>query len=349
MAQGVSSSQECLEAFDQTWEVDWSRNPLDPHNLLQIPHTVRERVERGGYDLVHVHTPVGAFVTRYALRHMRSRGRPRVIYTAHGFHFYRGGHPLRNALFVTLEKMAGRWTDYLVVINREDEQAARDHCLVPADRVRYMPGIGLDTEFYRPEAVSPAQVRQVRGEMGLAPDDKLFLMVAEFIPRKRHGDLLQAFAQIPCSQANSVPHLAFAGGGPLLDQMKTLARRLNITDRVHFLGFRKDVPALIRACVATVLCSEQEGLPRSVMESLSLQVPVIGTDIRGTRDLLLDGCGILVRLGDREALAQAMAWMVEHVQEAEDMGRRGRQRMQEHDVVQITSLHQALYEEALAA
>jgi glycosyltransferase involved in cell wall biosynthesis len=212
-----------------------------------------------------------------------------------------------------------------------------------------MPGIGVDTERYRPEAVSQAQVRQVRDELGLGTEDRLFLMVAELIPRKRHGDLLQAFAQMPRPQARGVAHLALAGDGPLLEQMKALARQLNVAERVHFLGFRRDVPALVRASVATILCSQQEGLPRSVMESLSLQVPVIGTDIRGTRDLLQDGCGILVRLGDTQALARAMAWIVDHVREAKEMGRRGRQRMTGYDVRRITSLHQALYDEALAA
>lgn len=354
MAQGVSSCPECIEAFDHTWEVEWSRNPLDPRNLQQTPHIVRELVEREGYDLVHVHTPVGAFVTRYALRHLRRQGRPRVIYTAHGFHFYEGGHLLRNALFLALEKIAGCWTDYLIVINREDERSAQHYHIVPADRVRYMPGIGVDTGAYRPEAVSPTQVDKVRREMNLGPEDKLLLVVAEFIPRKRHSDILRAFAQVPGSLAYGAVHLALAGGGPLEDQMKALARELDIEERVHFLGFRGDVPALIRASVAMVLCSEQEGLPRSVMESLSLQVPVIGTDIRGTRDLLQptlvrDECGMLVPLGDKEALARAMVWILDHAQEAESMGRRGRERMADYDVQQIVALHRLLYDEALKA
>jgi glycosyltransferase involved in cell wall biosynthesis len=354
MAQGVSSCPECSKAFDRTWEVEWSRNPLDPRNLLQTPHFVRELVRRQGYDLVHVHTPVGAFVTRYALRHLRRQGKPQVIYTAHGFHFYEGGHPLRNALFLALERVAGRWTDYLVVINREDERAAQRYRIVSADRVRYTPGIGVDTDAYRPEAVSRAQVEKVRQELKLGPGDQLLLMVAEFIPRKRHSDILRAFARVPSPLASGAVHLALAGGGPLEEQMKALTRELNLAERVHFMGFRDDVPALIRASVATVLCSEQEGLPRSVMESLSLQVPVIGTDIRGTRDLLeqtpvRDECGLLVPLGDTGALARAMLWILGHAREAENLGRLGRERMADYDVKRIVALHSALYDVALKA
>ena len=130
--------------------------------------------------------------------------------------------------------------------------------------------------------------------------------------------------------------------------MKALSQALGIRARVHFLGYRNDIPALMCACTATVLPSEQEGLPRSVMESLSLEVPVIGSNIRGTRGLLRDGCGRLFGLGDTTALTEAMAWFADHGAEAAAMGRRGREQMlavyaQRH----IVALHCSLYKEAL--
>jgi hypothetical protein len=215
-----------------------------------------------------------------ALRHLRRQGKPRVIYTAHGFHFYKGGPRLRGAMYRTLERWAGRWTDYLVVINREDEEAARRYGIVPAERVRYMPGIGVDTRQYSATAVLESDMARVRQDLGLGAGDRLFLMVAEFIARKRHRDALHAFAQL---QRPDVC-LALAGVGPQLEDMKQLAARLGIADRVRFLGFRRDVPALIQSSVATLLPSEQEGLPRSVLESLCQAVPVIGSRIRGVAD-----------------------------------------------------------------
>jgi glycosyltransferase involved in cell wall biosynthesis len=131
--------------------------------------------------------------------------------------------------------------------------------------------------------------------------------------------------------------------------MKRLAARLGIGDRVHFLGERRDIAALIRASVATVLPSRREGLPRSVMESLSLGVPVIGSDIRGTRDLLADGCGLLVRIGDIEGFAGAMNWVLEHPDEARAMGRRGLAEMEKYDVSCIVRLHEAVYRDSAAA
>ena len=120
LARGTSGFAEVVAACDRVWDVNWSRNPLDPRNLWTTPGQIRGLVTREGYDLVHVHTPVASFVTRYALRDLRRRGAVRVIYTAHGFHFYQGGPRLRGGVFRGLEQLAGRWTDYLVVINRED-------------------------------------------------------------------------------------------------------------------------------------------------------------------------------------------------------------------------------------
>ncbi|BAY07123.1 putative group 1 glycosyl transferase [Calothrix sp. NIES-2098] len=342
MACGISASAECVEAFDRVWDVQWSRNPLDPRNLLVAPQIIQEVMQQQQYDIVHVHTPVAAFVTRYALRNLRKQLSAQVVYTAHGFHFYRDGKPLRNAAFLALEKLAANWTDRLVVMNREDEEAAKRYQLISSDRIHYMPGVGVDLQYYNPEAISQAEVERVRRELGLAPETQLLLSVAEFIPRKHPQDVLRAFARLGRSDVC----LAFAGDGPLMAEVQELATQLGVQNQVRFLGFRKDIPTLMRAATATVLASEQEGLPRSVMESMCLEVPVIGASIRGIEDLLAEDCGLLVKVGDIAGFTKAIAWVLEHSQEARLMGQRGRKRMANYDLRQVIKLHEALYAKA---
>ncbi len=342
MACGISNSPECLETFDHVWDVEWSRNPLDPRNLLVAPSIIQEVVQQAEYNIVHVHTPVAAFVCRYALSNFKYQQRPTIIYTAHGFHFHSGGQPLKNSVFIALEKLAGRWTDYLVVMNREDEQAARRLRLVLPERIRYMPGIGVNLQYYSSDASSNNEVERVRQQLDIAPDISLFVSVAEFIKRKRPQDILKAFACVNHPKA----HLAFAGDGPLMEQMQHLASQLGIQHKVSFLGFRKDIPTLMRASVATILASEQEGLPRCVMESMCLGIPVIGTKIRGTQDLLSQDCGLLVKVGDIQELTGAIAWIINHPLEARILGERGKQRMAAYDVRHVIELHQKLYTEA---
>jgi glycosyltransferase involved in cell wall biosynthesis len=344
MAHSISRFSPCVEAFDQVWDVEWSRNPLSPENFRLALPKIRKIVEQGQYDLVHVHTPVAAFLTRIALRKLRTQTNLKVIYTAHGFHFYRGNSLLKNLAFGTMEKVAGAWTDYLVVINREDEAAAHRYRLVPPQRVVYMPGIGVDLARYDPQQVTEEAIAAVRQEMGLGEKDRLFLAIAELAPRKRSLDILQAFAKLNAPNV----HLAFAGSGPLLPMLQQQAQELQIQSHVHFLGLRHDIATLIRASVATILVSRQEGLPRSVMESLALEVPVIGTNIRGTKDLLAEDGGLLVEIGHTHEIALAMQKILDDPQEALQMGQAGRKRMAAFDLKNTLILHQSLYSAALS-
>lgn len=319
MANDISASEECRAAFDQVWDVQWSRSPLDPRNLLSAPNTLRTLVQQEEYDIVHVHTPIASFVTRLALRQLRQLGKPRVIYTAHGFHFYKGGHPLRNRLFCALEKWAGRWTDSLIVMNEEDREAAINHRIVPPERLHFMHGIGVDLDAYR-HNITPEALAEVRTELALPPAAPVFLQIAELIPRKRPADALRAFAKV---RRHHDAYLLFAGNGPLLEPMRQLAQKLQVAPAVRFLGFRRDIPRLLSLATATLLTSAHEGLPRCTLESLCVGVPAIGADIRGIHDLLQHQCGLLYPVGDISALANAMSYLITHPDEAQDMGRRG--------------------------
>jgi glycosyltransferase involved in cell wall biosynthesis len=343
MACGISANPECVEGFDRVWDVQWSRNPLDPRNLLSAPPVIREIVTREQYDLVHVHTPVAAFVTRYALKDLRHQLKLKVIYTAHGFHFFEGGNPLKNTAFINLEKSAGKWTDYLVTINHQDKAAAINYQLLAADRCHYMPGIGVDLKYYNRQAVPESAISQVRQELGLGERDRLLLSVAEFTARKHHVDAIAAFAKL----ARLDVHLAFAGSGPLMDKMKQLAAQLGVAERVHFLGNRKDIPVLMSAASANMLVSAQEGLPRCILESLALATPTIGTKIRGTQDLLEGGCGRLVDVGDVDGLVAAMTWVLDRPEEAAKMTKLGTKRISHYDLDSIVQMHEQLYAEAL--
>jgi glycosyltransferase involved in cell wall biosynthesis len=317
---------------------------LAPSNLLAAPRQIREIVDREGYDLVHVHTPIASFVTRLALRSLPIERRPAVLYTAHGFHFHPRGSKIQNAIYLTLEKIAGRWTDYLVVMNEHDAAEAKRHRLVRPDRIRLMPGIGVDLRKYAPESVSASDRARIHSELKLGPDERYVLMLAEFIPRKRHADMLDAFARL--SNKSGV-HLVLAGQGALLDKMRERARSLGIADRTHFLGRRRDASTLLAEASVLVLPSDQEGLPRCILEAMSMGVPVVASRIRGNTDLLESGRGLLFEVSDVTGLAAAVDTVLSRPGDAREMAMAGQQRATAHRIDHVIQLHESLYAEAL--
>lgn len=339
MAQELTQAQDLALAFDRVWDAPWSRNPLRPKNVLGLAAAAAV-LRRERYDIVHVHSPVAAFLGRLGARWAAPE--TRVIYTAHGFHFHPEGSRVRNAMFLGLERVGGRWTDHLVVMNQHDYAAARRYRLVPEDRLELMPGIGIDLCAYDGADFTPERRAALRASLKLPSGAPVFLMAAEFIPRKRHRDAIEAFVNTEPANAQ----LVLAGEGPLLSEMRELAAQ-KLGSRCHFLGFRQDVAELLSISDALVLPSLQEGLPRCVMEAMAMGVPVIGSDIRGTHDLLADGAGLLIPPRNVAALARALQSIVADPGAAEARARRARQRIADYSLPEILHRHEALYCRAL--
>lgn len=211
------------------------------------------------------------------------------------------------------------------------------------DRLRFMPGIGIDRSQYSSASVSDEAVAQLYREREISAGAPVLLMVAEFTERKRHADAIRAFSKVVHPGAQ----LMLAGGGPLFEGMRRLADESGVADRVHFLGPRSDVPVLIKKARAMILTSRQEGLPRSVLEAMSMGVPVIGTRIRGTTELLERGAGVLVDVGDIDKLAGAMQMLVDDPAAATAMGQVGLQQSEAYDIRHIIRMHEEIYDEAL--
>jgi glycosyltransferase involved in cell wall biosynthesis len=215
-----------------------------------------------------------------------------------------------------------------------------DRRLLPPERIIDTPGIGLDLDRYNPQQVSDAQIKAIQQELNLNTDDTLFLSIAEFTPRKRQQDQLIALKKLNRSDI----HIAFAGYGITQAKIEQLATKLGLRSQVHFLGHRKDIPTLICASQAVLLTSQQEGLPRCIMEAFCAAKLVIGTKIRGIQDLLADNCGILIEVGDTDALAAAMRKVIDNPKLAAQIGENGRQKVGTYDVREIIKTYVEIFD-----
>lgn len=343
-AHGCTNVKAITEAFDAVYELPFSRSVHDLRSLVASGPAVRHLVELISPDIVHVHTPIAGFLTRWALRRMPAKRRPAVIYTAHGFHFHRGGNPLTNMAFLIAERVAGRWTDRLIVINDEDKNAAMRHRLVPVHQMTRMSGIGIDTDVYARRNVTRSDIGEVRRQLGIPADAAIFLMVAEMSRNKRHHDVLTALARLARPDA----HLVLAGDGHERSRLEHLAAKLGIRRQVHFRGFVHDVRPLLATAAGLILASQREGLPRSIMEAFAMQTPVIVSDVRGNRELVDPESGILFPVGDINALSTAMSWVLDHPAASKALVAHARKRLgREFDLTTVIAMHERIYRDVL--
>lgn len=333
-AREISSSSLCVESFSSCFDLPFNRNPIK-NNILSICQQIRALVKEQEYDLIHVHTPNAAFLVRFALRN-RPPFSPAIVYTAHGFHY--NPERRRTLVYWWLEKLAARWTDHLIVVNNDDYELALSRRLISESKLTLIPSaIGLDLQKYNRKQYTNSVRRKVRQDLGIPEHAPVFLKLAEFIPRKRHADALNAFARLPSSA-----YLLLAGSGPLESTIKNLATTLGIDSRVRFLGFRRDVAELLIAADAVILLSEREGLPRSLMEAMALETPIIGTDVKGTRELVKDA-GFMVPLGDVDAISQTMRLIIDKPDLAKTKVLLGLSNVQQFSLEGILETHERLY------
>jgi glycosyltransferase involved in cell wall biosynthesis len=267
------------------------------------------------------------------------------VYTAHGFHFHKGGRWVTNTLFITAERIAGRWTDRLIVINQEDRAAARRYRLVPPGRLRYMRGIGVDADWYAPGSVGPEASRAALMQLGLEPGRPFFVSVGELNRNKRPTDVVKALARMRASE----PAVIFLGVGPERERILRLARDLGVADRVIAPGtFIPDIRPIVAPALALVQASKREGLPRSIMEALSLEVPVITSAARGCGELVDDDRGRVVPIGGTAAMAAAMDELYRDPAGRIEMGKHGRRLMVErYSLDRIIEEHERIYADLL--
>jgi len=292
------------------------------------------------YIMLHTHTPVASFIGRILAR---VAGIPHIIYTAHGFHFHELGNPIKNFIYFSLEKFAGRFTDVLITINKDDYKVAIEKNMVPNGKVVYIKGVGVDTDRFDAKNISCDRLTILLSEF----TGCIFISVGRLDREKHFDHLLKAFSLVK-QERDDFKFLLVGDGGEGL-YLKDLSNELNLQDYVEFLGYVEDVERFLRVSNAFVFASSREGLPLSIMEAMAMEKPIVAYNIRGVRDLVEEGVnGFLVSFGDIKELAERIIYLMEHPEIAEEMGKRGRERIEkEFSLDVILPQMKALYEKVL--
>ena len=280
--------------------VPFERSPFKINNLKAILQ-LKKIVNFEQFDIIHTHTPMGSVVTRLAAMQARKKNNTRVIYTAHGFHFFKGA-PIQNWLiFYPVEKLLAYKTDTLITINNEDYEIAKKKFKTD---VQYIPGVGIDPKKFD-YVMTKTEKLALRKTLGLKDTDYIMIFPAELNKNKNQKLLIEAMKDL-IPQHEGI-HLLLPGKDSYGGYYQKLVETYGIKENIHFLGHRNDIPRLLQISDLAVSSSLREGLPVNIIEAMYLGLPVVSTNCRGVSDLLDNyQRSIIVNQYDINALKEAI-------------------------------------------
>ena len=286
-----------LDFVDKVFDVPFARSPKSLDNLRAY-RLLKKIIDEGNYDVIHCNTPMGGIVTRLAAQKARRKG-TKVIYTAHGFHFYRGA-PKRNWLiFYPIEKFFAHLTDTLITITHEDFNLASGKF---SCNVVHMHGVGVDEKRYYP--VGREEQLKLRAELGFTPDQRILLCIGELLPNKNQKMAIHVIKEIVSKYPDAV--LLLAGNGPEKDNLEAEISICGMNANVKMLGYCTRLEKYQRITDVLLACSHREGLPLNIVEAMLTAVPVVVSQNRGHRELVQSGVNGFIVSDEKEMAAKVL-------------------------------------------
>lgn len=332
----ASMGEEEILDCDKSFVVPFTRSPFKLDNVKAY-HQLKEIIDRENYDIIHTHTPMGSVVTRLAARDARKHG-TRVIYTAHGFHFFTGAPLMNWLIYYPVEKWMARHTDTLITINNEDYERARRKFKTD---VQHVPGVGVDESRFTPH-LTKKQRNDLRKSIGIKSDDFAMIYPAELNKNKNQAMLIRVM-QILVKNNPSI-HLLLPGQDSMSGYHAKMIQTMGLEKNVHLLGYRSDMPQLLQASDMSVSASYREGLPVHIMEAMAAGLPVVSTKCRGAIELVDDGKnGSLVDFDDVEQMASAVRVYIQDASKYEEASHESHLRLDGYTLKSISRRMSNIY------
>lgn len=288
---------------DKKYKIDIDRSPYNFCNIKAI-FQLRKIINEEKYDIIHCHTPMGGVVTRFSSIKTRKNNKTRVIYTAHGFHFYKGA-PLKNwLLFYPIEKFLANYTDDIVTINKEDYELANKKFNA---NIHYVHGVGLNkNKFDIPMKKNDKNL--LKKSLGLNNTDFIISYVARLDKNKNQEFLIDVMDKLLKNNKNI--HLLFIGNDELNGYYQKIVKNKKIQNNIHFLGYRSDIPKLLRITDLVVSSSKREGLPVNIMEAMYCKVPIVALKNRGIDDLIIGSNKKNLLVSNKEEMIEKIDYLI---------------------------------------
>ncbi len=329
-----SIPEECIIPYcDKYFNLPFERSPYNFANI-KVCKQLKEIIDSEIYDIIHCHTPIGSVLTRMAAKNARAKG-TKIIYTAHGFHFYSGAPLINWVIYYPIERWLSKHTDVIITINKEDYNRAKR--TFKSTKIEYVPGVGVNTKRFNNIKVEKAEKLN---EMNIPANSHVILSVGELNANKNHETIIKALAKLDMTNIVYI----ICGQGTLEEYLKKLSCQLKLESQVKLIGYRSDVEEIIKVADIFIFPSLREGLSLSLMEAMAAGKPIICSDIRGNRDLIEHGKGgYLVQPNDIITYSKLIDKLVLNPDIRESMSSYNKRKIESFDIETIKSLMIKIY------
>jgi glycosyltransferase EpsD len=303
---------------DVLHDIPFKRSPFRSVNFKAY-YQLKKIIDANDYKLIHCHTPIGGVITRLAAIRARKKG-TKVLYTAHGFHFFEGAPLINWLLYYPVERWLSKYADCIITINEEDYGYATSNGFKTGE-VCLIHGVGVDLQKFNP--IKAGEKEAVREKYGYKQNDFILINIGELTYRK-HQDYLFNIVDLIKSKIPNLKLLVVGKGSLMRNYMETV-KKMNLDQYISFLGYRKDIPDLMVLADVAVSSSRQEGLPVNVMEAMATGMPLVVSDCRGNRNLVHHGeNGFVFRLNEPEKFAAGIEQLAKSKELREKFGESSR-------------------------
>ena len=304
--------------------IDRTINPL--FNIISL-YNLYKLLKREKPDIVHVHTPVAAVLGRIAAKKAKV---PIIIYTAHGFYFHKGMSRFKYNIILKIEKyLAKHYTDFIFTQSEEDRRTALENNFVDKSKILTI-GNGADVwgEF-DPTNIEKDKINKLYKEFNLNKNDKIITFIGRLVKEKGVKDLLEAFNNVSFNYEKKVK-LIMVGDIAQNERDKDTKEKIEkykANPNIIFAGYREDINNILYITDIFCLPSYREGMPRTIIESMAMNCAVIATDIRGSREEVVDGkTGFLIPISSINILTDKIKELIEDDKLLQEMKIAGRRR-----------------------
>ena len=282
---------------DHIYNLPMERNPYRFQTFKAIKQ-LKEIIKSNNYDVVHCHTYAGKFIGILAAKSFRKDGL-KIVYSAHGFQYYKNA-PLYNWLiFMPIDKWLVKNVDLLITSNQEDYETAHKYNFNAKNIVKCC-GVGIKTDKFDKQIKTKEEVRK---ELNIPNDAFVLIYVAELNHNKNQQMLLKAYKELE----NKIPNLYMLLVGPdhYNGKIQNIIKNNGWMNNIKCLGWRSDIPDLIKASDVAVPSSYREGFGLNILEYMYCKIPVVATNNRGHKETIKDWeTGFLVPSNDYELMSQ---------------------------------------------